>query len=225
MNNTIADLLPSNVATTSATPFTQGEDELGQEDFLKLMIAQLQNQDPTSPADSSEFLSQIAEFSVVEGVSDLNTNFSDFTQLFAGSQTMDAVNLVGRSVMTQTNTGYLAEDSSLTATIDMPSYASSGTVYVQDEYGVLVDQITLGSSADGYQDFTWDGTDLNGDPVEPGKYRISAEAFIDGQTQSVSVYAHNEVESVVLNTAQGGYELRLADGSTADLSEVLGVFQ
>lgn len=225
MTTSITDYLPANVATASTTTNTRGDSDLSQEDFLELMVAQLQNQDPTNPADTTEFTSQIAEFSTVEGISDLNKSFSEFADVFSGSQTMDAVNLVGRSVMTESNMGYLNEGGDINASIDMPSYASAVTVYVQDEFGALVNQATFGPAAEGYQEFNWDGLNMDGDEMAEGRYRISAEAFIDGQTQSIPVYAHNQVESVVLNNALGSYELRLADGSAAELSEVLGIFQ
>lgn len=229
MTTSITDYLPSNVATTNTTPVTRGDNDLGQDDFLELMIAQLQNQDPTNPSDSAEFLSQIAQFSMVEGVSDLNTQFSDFTSLFDSSQTMDAINLVGRSVMTGTNVGYLEADGvdapEMNATVDLPVASSSTTVYIQDEFGVLVNQIEMGPTDAGYQPVSWDGTDFNGDPLDSGRYRLSAEAFIDGQIQSVSLYTHNQVESVLINNTTGDYELSLADGSSAELSEVIGIFQ
>lgn len=225
MTTSITDYLPSNITTTSTDTAVRGDRDLGQEDFLELMIAQLQNQDPTNPSDSAEFLSQIAQFSTVEGVSDLSKSFDEFTSLFAGSQTMDAINLVGRSVMTDTNVGYMNDSSGMTATLDLSGNAASATAYIQDEYGALVNQISLGPLADGYQELSWDGTDFNGDPVDPGRYRISAEAFIDGQTQAVSVYAHNQVDSVVLSDNGTSYQLRLEDGSSAELSDVKGIFQ
>jgi len=225
MTTSISELLPADIATTSTATPTQGNNDLDQSDFLTLMVAQLQNQDPTNPADTTQFTSQIAEFSVVEGVSELNTSFSQFAEVFSGSQTIDAINLVGRSVTTGTNMGYLAEAGQVDATIDMPRFSQSVNLYIQDEYGEIVDQISLGPLAEGQHEITWDGTDLNGDPVEPGRYRFSTEAAIGGQTQSVSTYAHNAVESVVLNSQAGSYELRLADGSTATLSEILGIYQ
>lgn len=225
MTTSISELLPANVPTTSTTSATLGNDDLDQGDFLTLMVAQLQNQDPTNPADTSTFTSQLAEFSVVQGVSELNTSFAQFADVFSGSQTIDAINLVGRSVTTGTNVGYLNEGEEMNATVNMPQFSSSASLYVQDEYGEIVDQISLGPLSEGQHEVTWDGTDLDGNPVDPGKYRLSVEATIGGQTQSISTFAHNEVASVVLNNQAGTYKLRLADGSSASLAEILGIYQ
>ena len=225
METSITEFLPSNVATASAANTARGNNELDQSDFLSLIVTQLQNQDPTNPADTSEFTSQLAQFSTVEGIAELNSNFARFADSFTGGQTTEAVNLVGRSVITGTNTGYLNEGSDLSATLDLPSATSDAVIFIQDQFGTLVGQFNTGSLADGLQEFAWDGTDFNGEPLEEGIYRISAEAVINGQAQSVPVYVHNEVESVVLDNASNSYELRLADGSSVDISEVFGIFQ
>ena len=225
METSITEFLPSNVATATAANTARGNNELDQSDFLSLIVTQLQNQDPTNPADTSEFTSQLAQFSTVEGISELNDSFARFADAFTGSQTTEAINLVGRSVITGTNTGYLNEGADLSATLDLPSATSDAVIFIQDQFGSLVGQFNTGSLGDGLQEFAWDGTDLNGEPLEEGIYRISAEAVINGQSQSVPVYVHNEVESVVLDNASNSYELRLADGSSADISEVFGIFQ
>lgn len=224
--SSITDYLPDNIALASNnTPTTRGDSDLGQEDFLELMITQLQNQDPTNPADSAQFLSQIAEFSVVEGIAEINESFDTFANSFSGSQTIDAINLVGRTVVTDTNRGYLDPETGLQGTIDLPRSSSGVTAYIQDESGALVGQIELGPTDSGQQTFSWDGLDADGVALEPGIYRVSAEAFIDGQIQAVSAYAHNRVDSVVLGDNGNSYQLSLEDGSTADLSDVRGVFQ
>lgn len=228
MTTAINDLLPANTSAANSSS-NASNTKLGQEQFLELMIAQLSNQDPTNPADSSEFFSQIAEFSVVEGVNDMSKSLNEFTGLFAGSQALNAVNLVGRDVMTNSNVAYLGESgeeqAGVSATLDLPNPASSAVVYIQDEYGNVVQEISLGPTPSGQQQFEWDGTDSAGQQVEPGNYWLNAFAEIRGQSQGVSVFAHSRVDSVVIDSANSDYQLRLNGGTSLDSSEIRRIFQ
>ncbi len=91
-------------STSSATKPTK---ELGQEDFLKLLVAQLKNQDPNNPADNGEFLGQIAQFSMVSGIDDLGVSFDGIASSLYTSQAMQAAELVGKHVLIETNTATL----------------------------------------------------------------------------------------------------------------------
>lgn len=220
----INEILSSSSSTTSSSA-ASSNDRLGQEQFLELMIAQLANQDPTNPTDSTQFFSQIAEFSVVEGVNDMSKSFNEFTGLFAGSQALTAVNLVGRDVMTNSNVAYLDEQGGVSATIDLPHAASSAVVFIQDEYGNVVDELTLGPTPGGQQQFAWDGTDASGEHVEAGNYWLNAFAEIRGQSQGVDVFAHSRVDSVLIDPASSQYQLTLQGGNSLDSSDIRRIFQ
>ena len=204
-------------------------DQLGQDQFLELMVAQLTNQDPTNPADSSQFFSQIAQFSVVEGVNSMSEGLSEFTSLFSGSQALNAVNLVGRDVMTNSNVAYLGGQGDvngvISATLDVPSTASATVVYVQDEYGSVVREIALGPTPGGQQQFEWDGTNESGEHAQPGNYWLNAFADIRGQTQGIDVFAHSRVDSVVIDPGSHEYQLTLDGGSSLQSSEIRRIFQ
>lgn len=220
----INELLPANTSG-AATSARASNDQLGQEQFLELMVAQLANQDPTNPTDSSEFFSQISQFSMVEGVNSMSTSFSEFTGLFAGSQALNAVNLVGRDVMTNSNIAYLEEQGAVSATLNLPSAASSSVVYVQDEYGNVVQEINMGPTPGGQQTFEWDGTNASGEHVETGNYWLNAFAEIQGQSQGVSVFAHNRVDSVVIDPAASDYQVTLNGGGSIQSNEIRQIFQ
>lgn len=221
----INELFPNSSTGNTQNASAASKNQLGQEQFLELMVAQLANQDPTNPTDSSQFFTQIAEFSVVEGVNDMSKSFSEFSSLFAGSQALNAVNLVGRDVMTNSNVAYLDGQSAVSATIDLPNSASAAVVYIQDEYGNVVQEINLGATPSGQQQFEWDGTDASGEHVETGHYWINAFAEIQGQSQGVSVFAHNRVDSVVIDPASSNYQLTLSGGASLDSTEIRRIFQ
>ncbi len=218
MNSTpsISELFPS----TAPASDVRAPSELGQEEFMELMVAQLENQDPTKPMDNFEFLSQIAQFGTVNGIQGLQEGFDSLAGMLQANQTLPAASLVGSKVMTESNLGVLQSEESLGATIDLRGNASEVGLYVQDMAGRLVHSRTLGPAAAGELQVSWDGTTDDGSAALPGQYRISAEAVIDGQVQAVSVYTHSEVKSVTIDPGNAGVRLGLDGGDEVQLSAV-----
>ncbi len=213
----ISELFP-----TSSTPSAaeNKNEELGQEDFMRLMVAQLENQDPTEPMDNFEFLSQIAQFNAVDGIQGLQQGFGDLASVLSSNQALDAAQLIGNKVVSGSNVGVLSEGETLDATIELPQSAADVVVYVQDMSGRVVYSESLGAAVAGELKLEWDGTDSAGNPMLPGQYRVSAEAVLEGQNQGVSVYAHSLVESVTVDPSGVGVALNLAGGEQMPLSAV-----
>ncbi|MFT6275207.1 MAG: flagellar basal-body rod modification protein FlgD [Halioglobus sp.] len=214
---TISELFPNSTNTSSPA---KGSNELGQEDFMRLMVAQLENQDPTKPMDNFEFLSQIAQFGTVDGIQGLKSEFSDISSVLYANQALDAAGLIGNKVVTDSNLGVLTEGETLSATIDLPQSAASVTLYIQNMAGRVVHSQPMGSATAGELKVDWNGIDDEGNPALPGQYRVSAEAVIGGQNQGVSAFTHGLVESVSSDRATGGVVLNLAGGEQMALSAV-----
>lgn len=203
-------------------------DEMGSEDFLTLMVAQLKNQDPTKPMDNMQFMGQLAQFSTVAGIQEMQVGFSDLASALYANQTLQAASLVGREVVTAGNVGNLAPTGSseaesalaLNATIDFGGSTSGGQVFIQDLHGRLVYSAALPPSSSGTMPIQWNGMDTEGNPLPPGSYRVSAEAIINGQSQAVSVHAHQQVASVAVNQATGGVSLNLTNGNSVNIDAV-----
>jgi len=201
-------------------------EDMGSDDFLALMVAQLENQDPTKPMDNMQFMGQLAQFGTVSGIQELNAGFSGLSNALSGGQALQAASLVGRDVVTDTNVGTLqavdGEDSgfALDATVDFGGSSAGGTLYVQDLAGRLVYSAALPPTSGGDLKVRWDGTDAQGNLLAPGSYRVSAESVVGGQSTSVSVYAHQRVESVAVDGAQGAVTLNLGNGSDVSLEQV-----
>ena len=193
--------------------------ELGQEEFLELMTAQLQNQDPMKPMESGEFLTQIAQFSTVEGVGDLNEAFAKLSESLVSNQALQAANLVGRSVLAPTGLAALSEGGSIGGAVDLPVASSDVAVNVYDQAGQLVRRLELGSQAAGSVSFQWDGLQDDGQFAAPGTYFVSAEASVDGQTEAVDTVLASKVRSVTLSNS-GGLLLDLEGVGSLDFSEV-----
>ena len=214
--NNISELFPPPAsATTTSSP-----SELGQEDFLELMVAQLENQDPTKPMDNFQFLSQIAQFGTVDGIQSIEQSISALTSSMYASQTLQAAGPVGTKVETDTNLGTLSEGDTLGATIDVPVSSGAMALYIQDMNGQLVHTRQLGAQPQGPLQIEWDGLDESGDPFPPGQYRVSAESIVAGEPQALAVYAHTRVDSVTLDPAGGNITLNLAGGDQVGISQV-----
>ena len=193
--------------------------ELGQEQFLELMTAQLQNQDPFKPMESGDFLGQIAQFSTVEGIGELNEAFSGLSQSLVSNQALQAANLVGRRVLAPTGVAALSQGGTIRGNVELPAASGEVVVNVYDQAGQVVRRLELGSQPAGPVEFQWDGLKNDGQFASPGTYFISAEASVDGRFESVEALLASEVRSVTLSNS-GGLLLDLDGVGSLDFSEV-----
>lgn len=196
----------------------KGQD-LGQEEFLELMTTQLQNQDPLKPMENGDFLAQIAQFSTVEGIGDLNKNFASLSESLVSNQALQATNLVGRKVLAPTGVAALKTGDSIRGSVELPAASGEVIVNVRDQSGAVVRRLELGSQAAGSVDFQWDGLKDDGRFATPGNYFLSTEASIDGQFESVDTLLASDVRSVTLSNS-GGLLLDLDGIGALDFSEV-----
>jgi flagellar basal-body rod modification protein FlgD len=194
-------------------------DQLGQSEFLELMITQLKNQDPFSPMENGEFIAQMAQFSTVTGLSELQQSFEQLASSLSSNQALQASTLVGRSVMVPSIEGVLTDGGTISGAVDLPISSNSVMVNIYDDAGQIVRTLGLGSQAAGTVDFSWDGYDNNGSPAPAGHYYLSATANINNETEALETLVNNSVESVTLNSNYG-MALNLADGRIVSISSV-----
>jgi len=192
---------------------------LGQDEFLKLMTTQLQNQDPTKPMDNGNFLAQIAQFSTVQGIGDLNKNFDSLSKSLVSNQALQATNLVGRQVLAPTGVAALKSGGSIRGSVTLPAASGNVVVSVRDQSGAVLRRLELGPQSAGPVDFKWDGLKNDGQFAAPGNYFLSAEASIDGKFESVDTLLASDVRSVTLSNS-GGLLLDLDGIGSLDFSEV-----
>lgn len=206
-------------------------EELGSEDFLALMIAQLENQDPTNPMDNMSMMNQLAQFGTVGGIQDLNESFGGLSATLTGSQAVEAAAMVGRAVATDSNVGtttYLGTTQDgdpvygLQASAEMGPDSQGGTFYVQDAAGQLVFSGPIAAGG-GTQLIQWGGYNSEGEQLPPGEYQITAESFFGGQSRPAPVSAHQQVMSVSVGQS-GEVTLNLANGQSMRVSEVREFF-
>ncbi|WP_454255303.1 flagellar hook assembly protein FlgD [Pseudomonas sp. Marseille-Q8238] len=179
--------------------------DLGKNEFLNLLVAQLNNQNPLEPQGNGEFIAQLAQFSQVEGIEKLNSSMGSLLSSYQSSQALQASSLVGRKVIVPTDKAIVDTSEPFKARMVLP--ASSSNVYfnVYDDKGVLVTRINMGEQKAGNIDFTWDGKNSDGEEMPAGKYKFEAHATYGNETKGLYTMLPANVDSVVL----GGSELLL----------------
>lgn len=192
--------------------------EMGKNQFLDLMIAQLNNQNPLEPQENGEFLSQLAQFSSLEEMQKLSGNVDNVVGEFRSTQALQASAMVGRSVMVPSASGILGADGRMSAVADVTSTTSDLRISVLDSTGELVRQIDLGQRAPGQAAFTWDGKDANGNSLPPGKYQLKAEAMTSEGATSFDTLVGANVDSVSLGG--GSVTLNLSGMGSIALNDV-----
>jgi len=200
-------------------PQSSGGD-LGQQDFLTLMITQFQNQDPFEPLDNGEFLGQLAQFSTVSGIESLNNSFAGLSGSMQDNQALQAAGLVGRSVLAVTDIGYLGDTGALKGGLELDSSASDVQIDIVDESGALVQRLSLGQQPPGLVSFSWDGIDSEGNRADDGQYQISARVIRGSNIESAATVIEAEIESVTLGQFGGGMSLNLEGGLSMALGQI-----
>jgi flagellar basal-body rod modification protein FlgD len=203
-----------------APPQQKARDDLGQEDFLTLMITQFQNQDPFKPMENGEFLGQLAQFSTVNGIESLNSGFSGLSGALQDEQALQAANLVGRSVLAVSNTGHFDGSTPMAGGIELGASASNVQVDITDSSGELLRRINLGQQDSGFVEFSWDGLDADGDLVDSGHYQVSARVIRGANTESSPVAIRSTVDSVTLGGPGGQMTLNIGGGGRLSLAQI-----
>jgi len=196
---------------------------LGQEDFISLMVTQLQNQDPFAPLESGEFIGQLAQFGTVSGINDLQSTVSDLADSLLSGRTLEAASLIGRNALVPSNDLTIQEGQVATGAIDVGSTSSNVAVSIFNASGDLVETLPLGIVNPGIQEFEWDGSDANGEPLPAGEYFFSATGVQGEDNVAFGTLSFQEIESISLGQNGGSTSLNLANGNELSISEILRV--
>jgi flagellar basal-body rod modification protein FlgD len=212
-------------AQAAANPTgTDTSGALQQSDFLTLMTAQLQNQDPTAPMDNTQFLGQMAQFSEVTSLGNMTTSLNNMASALATNQMVSSGSLIGRSVLSSKNTGTLATGSTVSGAVTLASAADGVTINITDSTGTVVDTMTMGAEAAGTYPFSWDGLESDGVTTAPaGQYTFSASVSSGGKTTAGTLGIYTQIASVsqpASGSTTSGITLNLIDGTSVPMSSV-----
>jgi len=209
--------------STGSTGSTTGASStsLGGTDFLTLMLAQLKNQDPTSPVDSNTFLTQLAQLSEVQGITSLNTSFSTLSSSLSSSQALQASSLLGHQALVNSSTATLAAGGTVTGAVNIPQTTSQVVLNISDSSGALVSQINLGAQSAGLTSFSWNGTTNTGSQAPAGTYTLSAQyAGAAKNGTAATTLVNGTVESVSMGAGSTGLTVNVAGIGSVPFSSV-----
>jgi flagellar basal-body rod modification protein FlgD len=210
------------VSTTNGSSGSAAMPQISQADFLQLITAQLQNQDPTQPADPNQFVNEIASLSEVSGINSMNSSMGALSSSMQSAQLLSGTNLIGHSVLAAGTTAALAAGGSVSGAVAAPSGATAVTIQVTDGSGALVRTLQVAPQSSGLTDFTWDGTTNSGTAAPAGTYTFSATAAGGGTQSSVSPYLESKVNSVTIDPTTQTLSLNTNSG-TLSLADVVQV--
>lgn len=197
-----ASPLASSTTSAAANSITK----LGINDFITLMTTQLKYQDPTQPQDSSQFIAQLAQFSTVSGVQEMNESMSSLVSQLKSSQALSATALVGHSVLVNGNRITAVEGETVTGSVSTPTATSNINMVITDASGQIVRQMTV-PAVNGESAFVWDGKDDSGKSVPTGEYEFSAIGNVAGKNTSLSTALVAQVTSVTIDSLNNTLQL------------------
>ncbi len=198
---------------STSTSATSSTSTATQDKFLKLLVAQMQNQDPLNPLDNAEVTSQMAQLSTVTGIEKLNATLEAYTQ----AQSFQAVNMIGRTVLATGNALQLSS-SAAAGGFELEKAADTVKVSVLDSAGTVVRVLDVGESDSGVSVFSWDGKKTDGTTATDGQYSFVVNATQKGSKVTATGLALGEVTSVVMDKT--GAMLSTSNLGLIDLSDV-----
>lgn len=210
----------TDTSSSTATTSSSKTSALGQDQFLTLLVAQLQNQDPLNPADATEFTSQLAQYSQLEQLFNLNDSMEQLASAQNNSERLSALTLIGQDVVVE-NSEFTLNKESVEIGYKVDGTVTDVDLLIKDSDGKTVATLPASDLSEGNHFLTWDGKNSSGTALDPGTYSIQISAK-NGTTASASVspLVRSEVTGIDLSgseakivTALGEYAISAIHGA------------
>ncbi len=212
----ITGVSPSSTTGSSANSNNATDAAASQDRFLKLLVAQLNNQDPMNPMDNAQMTSQMAQINTVSGIQQLNETMKNMSSQFNTMQVLQGSSLVGKGVLVQSNT-LTVKDKVAAGAVDLPANADKVTIKISSPGGQLLDTIELGAQEAGLHGFQWDASKYEGS----GSPTFTVEASAKGVNVPTTTLALDTVLAV--SSVNGGLTLELAGRKAVAYSDVKSI--
>jgi flagellar basal-body rod modification protein FlgD len=213
-------------SVTTASPGTaQGTTkESPKETFMKLLVAQLEHQNPLSPMDNMQFTQQLAQFTSLEQLQSMNTNLSALMQAQTTTNGLQAATLIGKHVQAQANTTHVSKQGETTPfQYTLAADSANVQINVLDQAGKTARTINVRSQKAGSQTLPWDGKDAVGKPLPAGHYHFQVTATDKaGKTVAVEESLQGIVEGVAYD---GTHPYLIVGGNRVELSALTNIQQ
>lgn len=178
-------------ATAPSGGVTNPNGVLGKDDFLKLLLVQLQYQDPTAPTDTEKILSQTSQLATLESSNNTQAALEKLATSLGSSQQFSTIAAIGKTADLGSDSIALNKGTSSTFEVYFPKAVKEGSVVITDNSGATVKTLDVGTNPSGVYQFTWDGTDSATNAVDSGIYHVNATySDPDGATQSTRLGAY-----------------------------------
>jgi flagellar basal-body rod modification protein FlgD len=190
--------------------------------FLKLLVTQLQYQNPLSPMDDKAFVAELAQFSSLEQLTEINTGIGGLTSLGKEQQMIGAVNFIGKTVEAKGTAISLEEGKATAVSFTLPEDAATCLVNVLNSTGQIVRTVDLGATSAGQVEFKWDGKDYDGNAADNGQYQVAVTATkAEGEIMKVSTTMQGTVSGI--QQVKGSYYLDIGGGRYVAFTDITNV--
>jgi flagellar basal-body rod modification protein FlgD len=211
----------SSSSTTSAQASMQKDLGLTSTDFLNMFVAQLKNQDPTSPQDPSQMLSQLAQMTQVEQAYDTNTNLQSLLTAQNTTTGLDAVSLIGKTVTANGNSVAFDGSSAASLKYNLAGASASSTITISDASGTTVKTATVAAQSAGNNTYTWDGTNSSGTVVPAGAYTFAVSSTSStGSAVTTTTYTTGVVDGMAMVSGSPDVTIGSVSVATSDILNV-----
>ena len=212
------------ITTGSTQGAAAGTKELDRDAFLNLLVTQLQNQDPLNPTDSTEFTAQLAQFSSLEQLGNVNDNLKQLQNFQASINNSQAVSLIGKEITANGNSITLADGQPAACEFKLEGDASVAVVSIYDHTGGFVKSFESQNLAAGQHTLHWDGSDQNGNLAPSGNYTFEVlAADANGYNIETTTFFNGQVNKVVFEnniTYLMAGDQRVALGDIVQVGEI-----
>lgn len=214
--------VPVNTSSVGMTEQLKGS-QMTQEGFMKLLLAQLRLQSPTSPFDSSTMMQQISQLTALSSTQSLEKTVENLSENMGSSQILEAARLVGGHVQVASETCPLVKDEGLKGSVVAPKGVDKVEVTIRDSHDKIVKTLNLDVLSDGVIDFSWDGMDSTGQQMAAGYYKISANTTLDGKNITLPTAGTFKVNSVALDRTGKGVILNVDGLGGVNMKDIIKI--
>jgi flagellar basal-body rod modification protein FlgD len=207
-------------AQNASSKVKKDPSQLGQDDFMKLMLQQLKAQDPFKPTDNTEFISQMAQLTSVSGISEMNESLGAMTKSLYSAQLLDASSLIGKDVLVESDVAALNSGKNINGQVNLPTSTTGLDIEVLSPMGEVIAKVPMGPQRAGVAEFTWDGVGLDGKRVPPGNYQIRANYFNGSKLEALSTQIRSQVQSVSVPAAGGSPNVHVQGLGSVSMAQI-----
>jgi flagellar basal-body rod modification protein FlgD len=196
----ISGIQTTNSTLSNSQTTTSKDEVMGKDDFLNLLVTQLKNQDPLNPMDSAGFTAQLAQFSSLEQLTNVNSKLETMISSQSDMTNNQAISYIGKNVFSYGNQINLSEGVSDRINFELNGNAKNVSIQIYDSSNKLIRTIEGNDMKSGENSCEWDGLNSNGQPVSDGTYTFNVYAYdANGKGINTIMFTENKITGITYN--------------------------